>query len=79
MGDVVTWEIRLKKGLVLAQFGADISAGQGVRVVIGMGEDIPPRRPQGLQGGPIHIIVSAPGSPSPIGPGSHNRRTCPPA
>ena len=49
MGDVESGDMALKKGLVLADLGADIGggpiAGQGVGVVHGMVENVPTRRP----------------------------------
>jgi hypothetical protein len=49
VGDVVAGDMALKKGLVLADLGADIGggpiAGHGVGVVQGMVEDVPSRRP----------------------------------
>jgi hypothetical protein len=74
MCDVISREIGLENGLVLAQFSGDVGASHRVRVVVGMVQDVPPRRPQGLRGGPIHIVIAAPRRPSSIGPGSYNRR-----
>ena len=80
MGDVEARKVGLKESLVLPELGDHVGAGQSrAGMIVGMVEDIPSCRSQGLQGCPIHIVIAAPGSSARVGPGSYNRRPGPPA